>query len=83
MSHKNRGVLAVFLLLVVIIMAACSISGPEAKLPASPTSEGNPASSEVADVSFDLKPDGCDFVCLARSWLGDNAAPIELAEADD
>ena len=83
MTHKNRGVLAVFLLLVVIITAACSISGAEAEQPASPTPQGNPANSDVTDVSFDLKPGGCDFVCLARSWLGDNAAPIELAEADD
>ena len=83
MTHKNRGILAAFLLLVVIVMAACSISGPEAEQAASPTPQGNPARSDIADVSFDLKPDGCDFVCLARSWLGSNAAPIELAEADD
>ena len=82
MSHKDRRVLA-FLLLLVVIVAACSSNGQEAEQPASPTPEGNPANSDVTDVSFDLKPDGCDFVCLARSWLGGNVAPVKLAEADD
>lgn len=77
MNHKTVGYVFV-IILVVIVLAACNAAGPEGEQP--PTPEENTDTSEAV---FDLKPDGCDFVCLASSWLSDNAHPIDdLASAE-
>ena len=78
MSQKHIGYIALFIV-VVLVIAACSAGGPEGKQP--PTPEETTA--DTIDDTFDLQPDGCDFVCVASAWLSDNAHPIDsVAEAE-
>jgi len=78
MSNKTVGYIFL-IIVVVIVLAACNAGGDKGEQPTAP--EGNTA--ESSDVAFDLKPDGCDFVCVASAWLSDNAHPIDsVAEAD-
>lgn len=68
MSHKGIG-LVFLLLVVVVIVAACS--GPQGGEDASAPAEAPEANTEIAvqPASFDLKPNGCDMVCVLGAYL--------------
>lgn len=67
MSHKGIGILFL-LLVVVVIVAACSGQGGE---DTSAPTDAPEANTEIAvqPASFDLKPDGCDMVCVLGAYL--------------
>jgi len=74
---KNKEAMVVILLGLLLLLMACNIttgsndgqtSAPEAN--AETAGEPTPATEANEVASFDLKPDGCDFTCVARSYLG-------------
>jgi len=74
---KNKKAMVVILVVLVLLVTACNIttgpnngqtSAPEAN--AETAVEPTPATGTKEVASFDLKPGGCDFTCVARSYLG-------------
>ena len=77
MLFKNKKAVVVILVLLVLLDIACTITtgsndgqtcAPEAN--AETAVEPAPAAGTNEVAAFDLKPHGCDFTCVARSYLG-------------
>jgi curli biogenesis system outer membrane secretion channel CsgG len=88
-ANKKFTMLAILVVLMLLVLACNTTTntgtGTDSSAEQTPTPTAAPPTTPVENevATFDLKPNGCDFVCVMSSWLSNNAQAIDPLAADN